>query len=269
MPEASTSQFERVSSPKHFVAALASALRVLALRPWSVLVPLVVTAVAVVIAADVIRELVGESSYSIGFSILVTALQVFVTSVVAARLSLTLKNALVGERREAPSPEPDEGLGASHLLAAAAIAGLSAALVYLLIGPLGYALGARALIGPPLLAHAIVLERTTLQEGWRRTRERLRGNALRMSVYLSCAALLAVLVEDMALFLVYRIARGSFSGSALGWGLELTRGLLLGAGLSFMTAVGFVAYLEARTRHDGLTADELREAPAEVAPEEK
>ena len=184
-----------------------------------------------------------------GFLIAQTLLPPFVGSLLVGRSSRVIANQVAGRRVSLREAGPPEG-SRSHLFAAAMLSAFLVLAVSVAMGLVGFFLGAQLLLGPPLLVHVIALERLSFTDGWARTREIVRGNALRMFLYLLCIALGLMLVE-------FPLAQGI---SALLLEVIPTDfpelvffpvlGIVIGVGMSLMSAFMFESYLDLRARED-------------------
>jgi hypothetical protein len=135
------------------------------------------------------------------------------------------------------------------LLGAANIAAMLAVFAILLMGPIGIMVQPM-LLGPPVVMHAIALERRALGAALTRTRQLLRRDA-RLPLYLLLISL--VLGIGIVLFVTLVDAlSGGLEGTARGTLLFATQGALAGATALFVAAVALLAYENLAARADGL-----------------
>jgi len=125
------------------------------------------------------------------------------------------------------------------------------AAVLLLVVPV---IPATVVLGPPIFAHVIALERKTLQEALPRARSLLKRNALRLFTYLFVVLLLAFIL-DFVLYSqasVVERALGVDSESVLALAGALLRGLVTGVVLwPVASCLSLVAYFDVRARAAG------------------
>lgn len=150
----------------------------------------------------------------------------------------------------------------SHVIAAGMISLLlSGGVAVLLIYNLGPFVAPYLFLGPPVLAPVIALEGKTLPEGWRRTRRLLSGNALRLFLYLLCAALLLSLTQ----LILGQTLLSALSSLGTGFALVLVAtaawSTLLGLAFSLMVAVTLIAYFDLRSRKENFALEDLQEPP--------
>lgn len=171
-------------------------------------------------------------------------------SLLMARLGRVMVGGLVGRNESIRSAGRALTHVRSHLFASAMLAGFLTFAITIAMGPLGNFLGAHLLMGPPILIHVIALEGLSFTDGWARTKEIARGEALRTFLYLLCLALALVLLEQVVAASSYTALR-SFTGSDTASLINLPIfGVVMGVGMSLMTAFALQAYLQLRARDD-------------------
>ena len=211
-----------------------------------------------------------DAARSDGGLIAIYALQLlglpFVMSLLAARAQGVMAGALSGADVTLRDAGRRQRGVRSHLLAAAAVAALLTFILLMAMGPVGSLVATHLFLGPTILVSVIVFERKSFQEGWIRTRELLRGHGMRLFLYLLCIALALVMIEVILSSLVIGLAVTATGGGAF-WDVVLpfTGWILAGLGLSFMSAVGLVAYFDLRSKAD----EDFEVADLEEAPEEE
>jgi hypothetical protein len=163
----------------------------------------------------------------------------------------------MGEARSRLSPH------AKDLIAAALLAALIATVLVVILGPIGQ-LVMYAIIGPPIVVHAVTLESKPFSGAWRRARELARMEAMRIFVYVINVALGITLVVQGSLRAV-AIATSDAADGLQAVVLSLLGGVLLGLTIPFLVATGVVSYLDLRARKEDLDegswqAERAREA---------
>lgn len=124
------------------------------------------------------------------------------------------------------------------ILTVALIGGMIALAMTTLFGPLGAWL-LWALAGPPILMQVVCLEDAPLQEAWPRTRELLKGQALRIFGYLLTIGLGIRLVESLVGSLLDGAIGSTTSGGVV---FVLAQVLLFSISLPFLGAVQYACY---------------------------
>ena len=194
----------------------------------------------------------------------------FLTSLLTARAESVMVGSLTGSDITLREAGRRTRTVRSHLVAAAAVAAFMTLILLLAMGLLGALVAAHVFLGPTILVSVILFEEGSFQEGWIRTRELLRGHGMRLFLYLLCIALALVLVEVLLSQVTIRLAVAAAGDGALanlalpftGW-ISGT-GAWTGLGLSFMSAVGLVAYFDLRTNaDDDFEVADLAEGPEE------
>jgi hypothetical protein len=114
--------------------------------------------------------------------------------------------------------------------------------------------------GPPILIHTVVQEGTSARSAWRRTKELMRGQWLRvvmnmLTIVLGLGILQFVVLQSFALL---ANAVGVSGGTAVGLLLLGAQTLFAGFGLPLVFLAWFVSYLDARARTEDLTRKRLR-----------
>lgn len=188
-------------------------------------------------------------------------------SLVSARTSRVMALSLAG--RDVSLREAGAGLRGyrSHLLAAAMLATFLTLALTFSMGLLGAFLGSHLMLGPPILAQVISLERATFSTAWIRMKDLARGQALRTFLYLLCAALMIVLTEILVAGIVYTILAGAIDEDIAAVINTPFAGIVSGFGLALMSAFILESYLELRVRDD--EDFNLEELAAELEEEEE
>ena len=172
----------------------------------------------------------------------------FFASMLAARTSLVMSRSLAGQDSSVRTAGAELKLVRSHLLAAVMVAAFLSLVLFFGLGPMGGALGAHIVLGPPVLIQVIALEKRPFDESWIRMRELLRGSALRVFLYVLCVALAVLLVEVVVGGVIYTLlSRVVGVEPAIVVNTPIS-GALSGLGLSFMSALGLVAYFDLRSK---------------------
>lgn len=136
------------------------------------------------------------------------------------------------------------------------VAMLSIAALFLPFGPLGSIVIVPMLLGPPVLAHVIVVEARSFPEAAARSRMLLGGNWGRVLITLLNVAFILGILQLVLLSL----SAAALAGSAGGIGLvvlTLIQTLIAALALPYLSAAAFVAYLDLRVRNEDLGWDHL------------
>lgn len=115
------------------------------------------------------------------------------------------------------------------------------------------------LLGPPIIVHAIALERRTLYEAWARARFLLSGNWLRVFVYLLTLALGLILLYGLVIFGgTGWLERGPSSDPGLGFLLPIAiaEAVARSITLPFFATAMLVCYYDLRVRKGELLPTE-------------
>ena len=217
---------------------------------------------------------IEPDAVSLTFLILVILIPPFAGSFLSARTGWAVIGASAGESISLR----DAGVALrpfrSHILASAM---LSAFLTFILANILGLYfglfLGAHLFLGPPFLLHAIAIEKKSFVDGWARTKELVRGQALRLFLYLLCITLAIVMVEITVLQLAARAIDSVASTRLVLITYYPLLGVILGAGMALTSAYLVIAYLDVRGRIDDVDiqtiANEMFEDDEEDESEEE
>ena len=172
--------------------------------------------------------------------------QIVVPVVVGSLLTAAATIVLRSRRGAAGSPGLRD-LNWLNLLGASAIAVALALLATIIMGPIGL-LVQPALLGPPFLMHAIVLEGRALDDAGKRAFSLIRRDA-RLPLYLLLIALTLGLVVTVLLGVV-AVLTNSFEETTQDIVLVAAQGALVGFLVPFVAAVGLRSYedLAAETR---------------------
>ncbi|CAN5731379.1 hypothetical protein BH24ACT26_BH24ACT26_19550 [soil metagenome] len=141
-----------------------------------------------------------------------------------------------------------------ELLAAALLAAIVSLVLYVpplsiiavYIGSSGLS---AVLFGPPLVIHAMVLERRSLAQSWVRTRALMQGNWARVLLYWLTIALTVTVVGGLLTVPAQSVGTTT---------LLLVNGLILGVLVPYVAAFVLASYLDVRAQHDR----DAGEAPA-------
>jgi hypothetical protein len=163
----------------------------------------------------------------------------------------------MGEARRRLSPRTRD------VLASALLAALIATVLVVILGPIGQLL-MYAIIGPPIVLHAVTLESRQFSAAWRRARELLRMEAMRIFVYVINVALGIILVVQGTLRTVASATRDAADGIQA-VALSLLGGVLLGLTIPFLVATVVVSYLDLRARKEDLDPESWRSERTEGA----
>lgn len=246
-----------VLSPNNFLSYIGATVSLLRAAGWKVILPFVALT-AVLSMADLGARLSIENDDTLlGVRLGLLFALPLVGSMIAARTTRVLAPALAGENVSLKQAGVDLRGHRSHMLACGMIAML---LTFVLaqVNPLLGLIGPHLVLGPPLLVQVVGLEREPLGAAWRRVREMVRGQALRIFLYILCAALALVMFEVILAGLVFTLVANASStdaGAIAGIPIEV---ISSGIGLGFMAAFGLVAYFDCRTRFEGLELDDLK-----------
>ena len=239
--------------PTNFLAYTGAALRLLrtSLRTAVVAFCLVGVFIAVFAAAG---GTLADTADSTDFLYVVLYAQLialpFLGSLVSARTSRVMALSLAG--RDITLRAAGVGLRGyrSHLVVAAMLASFLTLALTFAMGLLGAFVGSHLLLGPPILAQVIALERASFSEAWIRTKELLRGQALRLFLYLLCAALMIVMAEIIISGIVFTVLVAAIDEDVAVVVNTPIAGIVSGFGLALMSAFALESYLELRTRQD-------------------
>ena len=177
-------------------------------------------------------------------------------SLLAARAAVLMSQALAGT--EGQPMEPSQ-TGRSHLLAGGMLSSFLTFAFTLALGILGAYVGPHLILGPPIFVQILALEKGPFDEAWVRTKAFLKGNAMRVFLYLLCAALALVMVKILFDALIFTVLIQLVGLSTARDPAAFLAGASFGLTLSFMSALGLVAYLELRTRHEEFGIDDLKQ----------
>jgi hypothetical protein len=127
---------------------------------------------------------------------------------------------------------------------------------------LGFMLAIPLSAGPPILLHVVGLEDRSIREAFPRFRGLLKGQGLRMFVYLLLLGLMATLVSNILVQLVgVGVLQVGLSGGSLTAAGVVLGTVFLGISDLLLSAGLLVAYVDARKREDeDFSIDELTEA---------
>ncbi|MDQ3986258.1 MAG: hypothetical protein M3280_07135 [Actinomycetota bacterium] len=189
---------------------------------------------------------------SVVFSILlVTFLGVpFCGGVLTAYLGRQVRDRLAGrgtsfkDVRVALKPQRN------HIFAAAMLATFLTLAFALVLRPVGSLVAPYFFLGPPILIHAIALEDCSFSEAWNRTKELMRGETVRVLVYLLCISLALGLIEILTLVLIAEAIRAGTSDLAANYGLVLLKSVIGALAFGLTACVGVSTYFELRARKD-------------------
>ena len=186
-------------------------------------------------------------------------------SLLSARTGRIVASRLAGREVQAPDVVRELRPQRSHLLAAAAAAALVALLVGQFLRAIAPFLDFHLLMGPPVLVHVIAMENKSLQEAWTRAKSLIAGQLMRTFLYLLCAALALVMMEQIISLFVLAVLPGAIGENALYAAAALFAGGVVGLGLGIMSCFTLEAYLDLRTRYESFETEDLKrdlEVPA-------
>lgn len=248
---------EDVLSPNNFLSYLGAAVHILRSRGWSAVLPFVLLTTILSLGDLAVRLTIEDEGTRLGARLILLFALPLVGSVLAARTARMLAPALAGQTVSFRQTGEDLSGSRSHLLACGMIATLLT-LILAQVNPLLGLIGPHLVLGPPILAQVVGLERRTLVEAWARLRVLAKGQALRIFLYLLCAALALVMFEVIIAGLIFTLVRNSAGADAGAIATIPVEAVLTGLGLSFMAAVSLVAYFDCRTRTEDFELDDLR-----------
>lgn len=210
------------------------------------------------------RDSSVESSVALSL-VLVTFLGIpFFGGLLAAHVSRLVRDRLggraVGFKDVRVALRPNR----SHILAAAMLATfLTFAFAYAL-PPLGQLIGPFLFLGPPILIQVIALEGRSFSSAWNRTKELMRGETVRVLVYLLCISLTLGLVVILIVGVTAQALAESDTNEAVSVGLVLLQSVIAGVAFGFMACVAVSTYFELRARKEqGFDATAIEEEPNE------
>lgn len=239
--------------PTNFLAYTAAAIRLLRTSFRSVALSFCLVGVFIAVFAAAGGTL-ADTADSVDFLYVVLYAQLIALpllgSLVSARTSRVMALSLAG--RNISLRDAGAGLRGyrSHLFAAAMLASFLTLALTFAMGLLGAFLGSHLMLGPPVLAQVISLERATFSEAWMRMKELARGQALRTFLYLLCGALMVVMAEILISGIIFSILSAAIDeGVAVVVNTPIA-GIVSGFGLALMSAFTLESYLELRARQD-------------------
>ena len=239
--------------PLSFTAMAREAWRLYRLRPLAVTALFALLYIAVALLALIALR---SDALSRGAEIAVGLTFQFGVPVAGSLLTavavVVMHDAAVGE---------SGGLGAAlravrpqwaELLGAALLAAILALVLY--IPPLslisvyiGTSGSSAVLFGPPIVVHAVVLERRTLAQAWARTRALMSGNWGRILLYWLTGALIVTVIGGLL------TVPAQVIGSAA---LLIVNGIVLGVLIPYVVAFVYASYLDVRSQTDAPRADD-------------
>jgi hypothetical protein len=170
-----------------------------------------------------------------------------VVPVVVGSLLTAAATIVFRSNRDAGRPAGVRDLNWVHLLGASAIAVALVLFGTIIMGPIGL-LVQPALLGPPFLMHAILLEGRPLDDAGKRAFSLIRRDA-RLPLYLLLIALTLGLVVTVLLGVV-AVVTNNFEESTQDVVFVVAQGALMGLVVPFVVAIGLRSYedLAAETR---------------------
>jgi hypothetical protein len=162
-----------------------------------------------------------------------------VVPVVVGSLLTAAATIVFRSNRDAGRPAGVRDLNWVHLLGASAIAVALVLFGTIIMGPIGL-LVQPALLGPPFLMHAILLEGRPLDDAGKRAFSLIRRDA-RLPLYLLLIALTLGLVVTVLLGVV-AVVTNNFEESTQDVVLIVAQGALMGLVVPFVVAIGLRSY---------------------------
>jgi hypothetical protein len=98
------------------------------------------------------------------------------------------------------------------------------------------------LLGPPLLIHEIVIQGHTLAKGWARTKEMMAADSRQLVYILAIPATIGILLTTV--LRAFGVLSGDIPGVVKGVLYFAAQGVLIGAAIPFVTALGLLLYEE-------------------------
>lgn len=153
-----------------------------------------------------------------------------------------------------------------HVLVAGLYVAMPLLLVVLFLGPITQLFLLPALLGPPIVVHAIVWEQKGFRDASTRAKNLLAGNWAQVLSALLLVALGAGVLHRIGLTLVGEFVIDGQASDAAGW-LSAWLVLTLLSALAWLlsAAAGTVAYLDLRARFEELGPDSLAAEVAEIS----
>ncbi|MFN2488374.1 MAG: hypothetical protein ABR529_01265 [Actinomycetota bacterium] len=242
-------------APLTFTATIREALTMYRRKPLALIAPFAVFYLLVttlVVGARGAQDLAGAGRVAL---VLAFQLGVPVLGTIATALSIVvMHDASLGRPTGVGTAARALRPMAKEVLAAALLAAILAFLIFIpplsvlviFIGSTGLS---AVLFGPPIVIHAVVLERKTLARAWPRTRALMSGNWARLLLHWLTIALVVTVIAGLL----------SLPGRINALASVIVNGIVLGAFVPFIAAFVLVTYLDVRT---GLDSTGAREAPA-------
>ena len=249
---------EEVLAPNNFLAYVGATVTILRTAGRRGLLPFLILGVLLAVVLSFALDLIGDSGGRLAILYLQLLALPLLSSLLVPRVARVMAFALRGDSITFREAGRDLRGTTPHVFAGGMIAALLALLLTQMLGLLGALIGWHLAMGPPVFAQIIGLERRSMQEAFPRTRQLAKGSALRVFLYLLCAALALVMFETVLSGLVV---------TGLGVGLPIdvaeavfvpVSGAVTGFGLWFMCAMGLVTYFDMRTRAEDFDVDDLR-----------
>lgn len=124
---------------------------------------------------------------------------------------------------------------------AAALSSGLALFATITLGPVGVIVQPMVL-GPPLLIHEIVIQGHTLAKGWARTKEMMAADSRQLVYILAIPATIGILLTTV--LRAFGVLSGDIPGVVKGVLYFAAQGVLIGAAIPFVTALGLLLYEE-------------------------
>lgn len=252
---------EDVLAPKNFLGYIGAAAAVLRSAGRRALIPFALVGLVVAVALSFAIGLIDtdESQLEVAMLYLQLLMLPLVSSLLVPRISRVMAFALVDN--EISFRQAGRALRGTwpHIFAGGMIAALLTLLVTQVMGVLGALIAWHVAMGPPVFAHVIGLERESMQGAFARARRLAKGSALRIFAYMVSAALAFVMVEFIVSSLIASALTTAVDAGVAQAIFVPISGVVSGVGLSFMCALGLVAYFDLRARSEDFDIDELRQ----------
>lgn len=258
--------------PKNFPSYVGASWRLYRLAGFRLLRPFLVVGVLLAGATTVLAvagaEMDSDSLLQVVSYAQLLALPFF-ASLLAGRTALVMARKLAGEDISSPTMAAELKEVRSHSVAAAMVAALIAFAFMIILSAvlagLGPSVAIHLILGPPVLAQVITIEKRPLQDAWARTKAVGQGQVGRLFLYLFCVALLLVMVELLIGGALLALFARFTSDFGVGVANVVLGVVMSSLGLSFMAAMGLVAYFDLRSKSDDdFEISDLKEEPEEA-----
>ena len=253
---------EDLLSPNNFLSYLGATVALLRASGLRVFLPFVLLGVLLSVTLSLVIGSVDNLNDS-GLTLAALYAQLLVlplvSSLVVPRVSAVMASSLAGKDLSFRAARDRlRGIG-PHILAGGMVAAFLTLFFTQFLGLLGAFVGWHVAMGPPVFAQVVGFEKRPVQEAFRRVRQLAKGSALRVFMYLLCAALALVMFETiLSNTLLAGLDAAVGAGAAEAIFIPFS-GLVTGLGLAFMCSMGVIAYLDMRARFEDFDGDDLQE----------